>query len=848
MSCALRPRSPWLLAAALLTPFGADAGAQTAQTPIAPVQPLPEQASPSAMGRVVATITVLEGTVRMPGVDVELRTAPDDTVIARTETDGVGQVNFPDVPPGRYTVRATRPGFISQDSAAFDVRAGQVNQVLLDINLTFKVEPVEVRGHSPVEPPTPPEPGPSPSPTESVQPVSASDMLSGSILDVAPLEGDDFQSLLPLLPGVVRDANGRLRVKGGQPTQGALQISSASLVDPSTGDFDLDLPGQSLESVEVLPNPFAAEYGRFSASVTQIRTRRATNDWEIKPGNLIPRFRGAFAGIRGFEPRFSVRGPLRRDRLFLSQDFQFRYVLTPVKSLPDEPEIKLRSFDSFTRVDSVISTRHTVGGGIILFPREIDRATMNTFRPPEVTPEFHQSGMAAGLLDRFAIAPDVVLESTFSGRWFEISVNNDGQVPMVYGTETQSGSFFNDHDRDVHSLQLVESVSVSRDWRGEHVFKAGIDLQVSGYDGTSLSRPVEARRLDGSLAESTVFGAPTVQVINGTDFAIFVQDRWRLGSRLTLELGFRTDRDAVTESVNFSPRGGVAIGMLPEGRGILRGGVGKFAQRTPLNVGAFESFESRTVTRFDASGIPLAPTMTFGNVTAAGLQTPEATVGNVEWDQRFGRRLLFKVNYLRRHGSHEYILEPDPAAGEIRLLSAGSSRYWELEATVRYLGGGRRDLTLSYVRSRGSGDLNNYDQFYGNLRNPILRSNENNLQPTDVPHRLLLRGTIGLPWELDFAPVLEIRSGFPWSAVDEFQDFVGPRNRTGRFPTVRTLDFALSRPWRFKKYRFRAGLRMYNVFGAAAERDVQNNIASPNFGSFFNPIERSIGFVFGTVK
>jgi hypothetical protein len=797
------------------------------------------------MGRVVATITVLEGTVRMPGVEVELRMAEDQTILAKTVTDGSGQVNFPDVPAGRYIVRATRPGFVSRDSHAFDVRPGLVNNILLDIQLTFAVEPVEVRGQSPVEPPALP---PSPSPTASVQPVSTSDMLSGSVLDVAPLEGDDFQSLLPLLPGTVRGADGRLRVKGGQPTQGALQVSSASLVDPSTGDFDLDLPGQSLESVEVLANPFAAEYGRFSASVTQIRTRRGTNDWEIKPGNLIPRFRGGFVGIRGFEPRFSVRGPLKRDRLFVSQDFQFRYVLTPVKSLPEEPEIKLRSFDSFTRVDGVISTRHTLGGGIILFPREIDRATMNTFRPPQTTPEFHQSGLAMGVVDRFAIATDVVLESTFSGRWFEISTNNDTPGPMIYAPESQDGSFYNDQDRDVHSLQLVESVSVSRDWRGEHVFKVGLDLQVSGYDGTSLSRPIEVRRLDGSLAELTVFGTPTIEVVNGTEIAIFVQDRWRIAPRLTLELGIRSDRDGITEKVNWSPRAGISLGVMPEGRAILRGGIGKFAQRTPLNVGAFESFESRAVSRFDPSGLQLGPTVVLENLTEPGLKTPEAIVGNVEWDQRFGRRVLFKVNYLRRHGSHEYILQPDPSAGLVRLSSSGTSRYWELEATARYLGGGRRDLTISYVRSRATGDLNNYDQFYGNLRNPILRGNENNLQPTDVPHRLLLRGTIGLPWELDFAPVLEIRSGFPWSAVDEFQDFVGPRNRAGRLPTVRTLDFALTRPWRFKKYRFRAGLRIYNVFGSSADRDVQNNTTSPNFGNFYNPIERSIGFTIGSAK
>jgi hypothetical protein len=180
------------------------------------------------------------------------------------------------------------------------------------------------------------------------------------------------------------------------------------------------------------------------------------------------------------------------------------------------------------------------------------------------------------------------------------------------------------------------------------------------------------------------------------------------------------------------------------------------------------------------------------------------------------------------------------------LSSTGSSRYTELETTVRYLGGERRDLTLSYVLARGTADLNNYDQFYGNVRNPIIRANENNLIPTDVRHRLLLRGTIGLPGQWDF--VLELRSGFPWSAVDEFQDFVGSRNRSGRLPFVSTLDFSIARPWQVKKYKFRAGLKVYNLFGASAERDIQNNLASPNYGTAFNPVERSIGFVIGAAR
>jgi hypothetical protein len=788
----------------------------------------------AATGRVIATVTTLEGTVMMPGVVVDLRTSSDATVLAKTTTDGAGQVTFPDVPPGRYLVQATRPGFVARDSAAFEVRAGETARVLVDIQLVFVLPEVEVRAETP-------------SPTDSVQPVSMSDMLAGSVFEVVPLEGDDFQSLLLLLPGVVRGPDGRLRVKGGQPSQGALQMSSASLNDPSTGDFDLEVPSQSVESVEVLANPFAAEYGRFSTSITQIRTRQGTNEWKVTPDNFLPRFRKAFAGIKAFEPRFSLRGPIKTDRTFLAQDFQFRYVNTPVKSLLDEPEIALRSFDSFTRVDTVVSARHTISGALIAFPREIDHITMNTFRPPEASPDFHQSGWSTGIVDRLALARDLVLETTVSGRWFEVNVNSDGQLPMVYAPQTQSGTFFNNQEREVHSLQWVEALSWAGDWYGSHVFKVGTDLQRSAFRGFSESRPLEVRRLDGSLAELTMFGPRMQQDVSGVEFAAFVQDRWRLNSRLSFELGFRVDRDAIVEHVNFSPRAGVAVGVAPEGRAILRGGYGKFVQRTPLNVEAFPFFESRTVTRFGTNGAPLGPAVTFIN-TVGDLHTPDANVANIEWDQRFGRRLLFKLEFLRRSGFDEYIVIPDPLAGELRLTNDGTSSYRELEATTRYMGGARRDLTVSYVWARGTADLNNYDQFFGNLRNPIIRENANNLIPTDVRHRVLVRGTFGLMGKWDFAPVLEIRSGFPWSAVNEFQDFVGERNRAGRLPVVSTLDFTITRPFRFKNQRVRAGLKFYNILGASADRDVQHNVTSPDYGSFFNPIERSFGFTIDISK
>ena len=83
---------------------------------IAAVSPSPTQAAqdtrPSTNGRVVATVTTLEGTVALPGAQVELREQPGNTVLATTLSDGAGQVVFPDVPPGRYTLGAVRPGFV----------------------------------------------------------------------------------------------------------------------------------------------------------------------------------------------------------------------------------------------------------------------------------------------------------------------------------------------------------------------------------------------------------------------------------------------------------------------------------------------------------------------------------------------------------------------------------------------------------------------------------------------------------------------------------------------------------------------------------------------------------------
>lgn len=791
--------------------------------------------APSDQGRVVVTLA-LEG-LRIPAVTVELRDVTRDVAVGRTTTDEVGQAAFPDVPAGMYVVRAVRDGFADAESARFTVKSAATEHVLIEMRLTFVRESVNVVA-------------PANSPTESLQPVAVSDVLTGARMDIQPLAGDDFKSLLAVLPSTVRGPEGRLRVKGGAPTTGALQMSSASLNDPSTGDFDLELPSGAVESIEVLSNPFAAEYGRFSTSVTQVRTKRGTNEWLIKPDNLVPGLGKGVAFINKFEPRLSISGPLKRDRLLFGQYLQYRFIRTPVRSLPDQPQLGVDSIDSFTRLDAVLSSRHALTGGVIYFPRKITNATLSTFRPPETTPEFSQAGYSIGLADRIILSAHIVAESTLAVRAFEVDERTQGDRPMVYSPQGQSGHFFNRQERNVRSLQWVEAITLStHHLLGEHVFKGGFDLQHSRFDGDNFSHQVDVVRLDGSLAERTTY-APllTNPAVRGTEFAVFAQDRWRLNDRVSFELGLRLDRDDVVERTNVSPRGGVAISVLPEGRGILRGGIGKFAERTPLTVGAFTQYDVQTVQRYGLVGTPLGSPVTYAHVVDGQLKTPESIVETAAWDQRFGRSFFFKGAFLHRSGSHAFIVNPDAARGQLTLASAGASEYWEVETTGRFLASAHRDLSISYVRAHGTQDSNDYDQFYGTFRNPIIRANARALNPTDVPHRVIVRGNLGLPWKWVLAPLYEWRTGFPWSAVDAFQDIVGERNRAGRLPTVSTFDFTLVRPMRLFKYHFAGGVKVYNAFNSGSERDVQQNVASPDFGRFFNPIQRSVGFVLSTSK
>ena len=292
---------------------------------------------------------------------------------------------------------------------------------------------------------------------------------------------------------------------------------------------------------------------------------------------------------------------------------------------------------------------------------------------------------------------------------------------------------------------------------------------------------------------------------------------------------------------------------------IIRSGLGLFYDRLPLLAGDFTQNLTRAVTYYDTQGNPTGPPIVLrnfyektdehGTVVPSKNRldsTPYNLTWNVELDQEIRPNVIARVNYLSSRSYQEFIINPLPSApgGPLMLLSnTGSSRYHELETTLRFRFRDNADFNISYVASLARGDLNTLSAVFVPFEEPVIRPNFFSSLPSNVPNRIVAWGRVKVPWQINASPVLDLHTGYPYSAVDVLQNYVGtPDNR--RFPTYFSLDLELSKDFRMrwipwaKNHKFRGALRIFNITNHGNFRDVHDNVTSAYFGQFAGLLHR----------
>jgi hypothetical protein len=846
------------------------------------------------------TTAMVQGVVRdsshaaLPGVTITLR--DQHTGFVRTAvTDRGGAYVLPYVPPGTYDLTAELAGFKTLKREALRFEVGQELTLDLTLELSPVVETVTVRAEAPLVETT----------KSALDRVVTRDQIDG-----LPLAGRQAASLAMLAPGVVpRGSIEEPVTGGGQPRgSGETLVDGVSNEMMAVNSIRSNVPPDAIREFQVLTTQYAAEFGNASGVILNTVTRSGTNElhgrvYYFHRDEALDA-RNAFATTKAsFEqkqPGGWLGGPILKDRThyFLAYEGTRRVTIATVTS-PAAPGDFKQPFDNnqlLAKVTHQFGSNHTLTGRFSL-----DR------------PFYHNQGVGGIYLDE--VGTEYIVEdrayvgslaSILSSRALnEVRVQvsrTDVEItpknPHAYTIQrptSVSGKVANAPQAfPENRFQLVDNFSF--DW-GQHRLKLGVDVNRVSLDGYvyqynpgyfvfTTDLPFDPNNPATYPALAYVNQGDPHFAYTATGLSAFAQDAWRLAHRLTLNVGVRYDAwdmDGLDlRKTNVAPRLGFAWDPFGTGTTSIRGGYGVFYSNTMFNTALLANWlATQRILVIAAPGYPdpFSRGIPAGTVVSLYIPQPHqplpraynATIG---FQRQLRTGLSLSADYVNAKGRKltrivetnpvlPTFVRRDPTQGSIRMLeSSGYSDYHGLLVGVTARAT-RATLGLAYTLSsyKTTNDAEN-GIYYQDDQTP---DDAYGYGSFDQRHRLVLHGTVDLPWQFHMSGILVARSGTPFNittgrdnnrntVVNDRPDlapgarigtadmtkrssFVDPGARAGdlprnagRGPNFWQLDMRLAKQIALSRAKAEFIVEAFNLTNRTNLNNPIGNLASPSFG------------------
>lgn len=776
----------------------------------------------------------------VPAVNLTLTSVEDDTAEPQiASSDATGAFRFEGVTAGCYMITGASVG-LTGSTDIFCVAAGEdALPVIIDMRPEVVVQSIEVTA-SALEIDT----------TET----STVSSVGEAALDNAPKASRSFEDVLRLLPGIVRGPSGEINSSGSRASQAGVRLNGADVTDPVTGSSEINLPADVVSRVEVLTNPYDAEYGDFVGAMSKVETKTsAMDEFKISLHNFNPRFRvrdGAIMGVESATPRLTLTGPIRKGRVAYTQSFEYQFVRQEQEDANLDPlarDVEREALSSFSQIDAVISDRNSLTGNFLIFPEKLNFFGLNAFNPQQSTPDLRRRGFLTTVRDVHQFESGSALISQVDIQDLGSDVLPRGLDAYVIGLERASGAFYHRQRRNSSRFGWSELFHFKpvQAW-GNHQLKYGFSWSRERFESNLAFDPITWLGSNGDPVRRVEF-TPNADVgATRMDGNLFMHDTWSITPSLTLDLGVRLERDSIVSTFNPAYRVGFAYSPGLSSKTVVRGGTGLFYASASPFIRTFSDWPGRTDTLFTPAGTP-SSTFAFRNVLTDDLQNPKSRAWSLQIDREITQNFLLRVGYQQRQTTDNFVVQrlTTPATADTLLLSnRGKDSYREYQVTGRYRLFGDSQLTGSYVRSSAVGDLNDLGSLFGSVPAALVQPNERGPLAFDAPNRFVAWADIGLPLEVRVAPVIEMRQGFPYTSYSELREIIGGRNRAGRFPDFRTFDLQITKRFHLtlkgKTRNIRLGVRVFNVMNRFNPLDVQSNVGSPYFGTFYRGVKRRL--------
>jgi hypothetical protein len=812
----------------------------------------------------------IEGVVKddqggvLPGVTVTLRN--QDTGVTKTSvTQPDGQYRFLALGPGKYHLSAELTGFASKEVGDVTITIGLSVTQNFTMGIQAVLESVTVTGQSP---------------TIDTTKSEVAGVVTQQQIDTLPVNSRQFLNLALLMPGTSQDS-ARSFYNNVQIGAGTTFYSNGFLVDgvnntwAEEGEPRQNFPQGAVEEFKVNTSGFPAEFGLATGGLVQIVTKSGSNRWSgeafeyfrdkslntlnIYEEQRHDQFGDPKPGFRRNQFGGSLGGPIIKDRTHFyvsaertktDQYFtvntgkpQFYSALEGTFLQPVTSNLFVGRLDHEINQDQSLFFRYGQEGGKKTCLGCGGTAAANAGF------DFQKPAYSAVVGHTWVASPRLLNEIRFQYAYAEYQVIPGGKEPFttvgdypperisidriqrpLYLPSLSYGNGFDELGPEKR-YQFKDTVTLSRE---KHQIKTGIDFSdipfaddalynLNGYYifGTDQFMDGSPQAI-ANLKSPTFFGA-SVPAVNSSlptqHLALFVQDTWRLVANVTLDVGFRYDRQfgSFNETItldprvvtavqalgstannttrgdkdNFGPRTGVTWDVQGSGTSVVRAGFGIYYDniRTLNNmIGEQRNFSQFTIAivnppypdpyqgkdplTFATTGPPNL------NVLADNFRNPQAENYTVGLSQRINADTSFHVDAVYTHSDGDRIkydlnlpnaagIRPVPQYGFVdQDRSIVVSNYKALFVRLDKRLSHNFTYLVSYTLAKADdvgGRAGNQGGFFHvtDQLNPSLDAG-----PSDVDrrHTAVASGTAILPWAMTLGAVWTYRSAAPFSA------------------------------------------------------------------------------------
>lgn len=542
---------------------------------------------------VIGTVTDTQGAI-LPGVTITAKNT--DTGFTRSGvSDAEGRYRIAAIPPGRYELTAELTGFSVAVRRGLTLTVGSQSVINFELGVGGVQEQITVTADTPVVETT----------TAAVQ-----GTMNREQLDVLPLIGRDYTSLLRLAPGA-QSSNGT-SFTGSRGRANQWLVDGVDNSEDISGYDRQSLALDSIKEVQVLVNGFKAEYGQASGGVVNVITRSGTNQlggsgfYLYRDKDLMSRDPYADRSLpkdpfRRVHYGGTIGGPILVDKLhyFVTYERQDRDTYSAsTRTLPSRNANFAASTRAFFQQNGIDVAK--------VFP---DIPANQTLRLRETRPEFvdvhkftgrvdnqisakqfltlrynlnwdkEPSGQGGAFYDyngatsffrthyananhKWIVSPTKLNEIYFQfgqtfGDWY-VSYPSLTNVSVTGGFDLGGASNY-PQGRTDYVYQFVDNFTMnySGTRTGEHSVKSGFQTKIfrsdsffdSNFRGT-YTFPTMTAFINGAPTRFTQNRGDSTLARPNDEIGFYVQDDWRLNSSLTLNLGLRYDWEgAKTEAL-----------------------------------------------------------------------------------------------------------------------------------------------------------------------------------------------------------------------------------------------------------------------------------------------------------